>query len=139
MQGKSGLLQDRNVPHGVLQAYQPECLETEHGYRGENSLTPPRSQTRAENLERHHYSLIGKKTGLGVKRIRVLIPALLLVSWLERLCSQPLGSAASLKPRESPQGCSLPPLGLPSKQANPPPWYPSPRTVITGYVPASPS
>ena len=30
MEGKRGLLQDRNIPHRLLQADQPEGLETEH-------------------------------------------------------------------------------------------------------------
>lgn len=44
MEGKSGFLQDRNVPHRLLEAYQPKRLETEHRYRGECCPEPPEPQ-----------------------------------------------------------------------------------------------
>lgn len=43
-EGKGGLLQDRNVPHGLLQADQPQRLETEHRNRGERSPETPEPQ-----------------------------------------------------------------------------------------------
>lgn len=65
MEGKSGLLQDCNVPHGLLQANQPKGLETKRRNRGERRPEPPepqagQSRTQPSQLRRRQNRLWGQ-------------------------------------------------------------------------------
>lgn len=93
MEGKRHLLQDCDVPHRLLQANQPKCLETEHKYRlGAAHTCRASGWETVQNST--HCCLVGKKTGFGVKHSRIRILALPLVSQLEILHSQPCGHTA---------------------------------------------
>lgn len=74
-EGKGGLLQDRSVPHSLLQADQPQRLETEGRNRGERH---PETPAVAGRTARDTTATSGGDgTGSGLSGIRTLSLALL--------------------------------------------------------------